>query len=367
MKKGQKRNWTLPLKILYSIVVSCVFAVPAMIGYALKLQVTRQNFFSLGVYGLIVFTFIFLQLTFATLNRYLVYRYKDKVPPIQPRTLKEASTSSDQVVIELTSTNTRLGTKIGLAVVGYREEPSLFTQCLESVKTLEYPDPFKIVVVIDGDEDADREMAALFQKTFPDAPIVVLPELLSTSFHKYKADFKQKRASSTEKVDEQENVGLDPLEAGFDGVLQESLILPTDTRAVCYIQPHCGKRHAMYTAFRVLMASGCEAVMSTDSDTKFDPKAMMEMEQALYWFPRIGAAAGDVRIWNNKGSLLSFMSSLRYWMAFNIERAAQSFNRCVTCVSGPMGIYRSHVLREILDDWINQTFLGLECTYGDDR
>jgi hyaluronan synthase len=301
------------------------------------------------------------------LNRYLVYRYKDKVPPIQPRTLKEASTSSDQVVIELTSTNTRLGTKIGLAVVGYREEPSLFTQCLESVKTLEYPDPFKIVVVIDGDEDADREMAALFQKTFPDAPIVVLPELLSTSFHKYKADFKQKRASSTEKVDEQENVGLDPLEAGFDGVLQESLILPTDTRAVCYIQPHCGKRHAMYTAFRVLMASGCEAVMSTDSDTKFDPKAMMEMEQALYWFPRIGAAAGDVRIWNNKGSLLSFMSSLRYWMAFNIERAAQSFNRCVTCVSGPMGIYRSHVLREILDDWINQTFLGLECTYGDDR
>lgn len=375
-------NWTLPLKILYSVVISCVFVVPALVGYGLKVEVTRTSFWVLGVYGMIVFLFIFLQLLFATLNRIMIYHYRRTLPkpvslkshirntqekplPKHPEKVidfdsvfdrEELSSSTSSEVSDDTKEekeelklekNTRLATKMGLAVVGYREEPQLFTQCLKSVQSLNYPDPFKIVVVIDGDEDADREMANVFQTVFPGCPVVGLPELPSMVFQRMEKESKKK---------------LD-----YDQIIQDAYTLPTDTVAVCYLQPHRGKRHAMYTAFRVLMASGCEAVVSTDSDTKFDPDAMLEMESALYWFPNIGAAAGDVRIWNTNDSLLSFMSSLRYWMAFNIERAAQSFNRCVTCVSGPMGIYRSHVLKQILDDWISQSFLGMECTYGDDR
>ncbi|ORZ08393.1 nucleotide-diphospho-sugar transferase [Absidia repens] len=153
----------------------------------------------------------------------------------------------------------------------------------------------------------------------------------------------------------------------LDRFLHRYTVMPSNTRIVCYMQPHCGKRQAMYTAFRILLAVGCESIVSTDSDTKFDPRCVLELERALHWFPSIGAAAGDVRIWNTRDSPLSFMSSLRYWMAFNIERAAQSFNRAVTCVSGPMGIYRGSILRVILDDWVTQRFLGMECTYGDDR
>lgn len=383
-------NWSLPLKILYSVLISCFFVVPAMVGYALKIEVTRQSFWVLGVYGMIVFLFIFLQLFFATLNRIMVYHYHKKLPKavsvrshirsneiLKNETVKQddyekvieiesvmdkeelsSSTSSqiDETTQELTNKRTRLATKMGLAVVGYREEPLLFTKCLESVKGLNYPDLFKIVVVIDGDEEQDREMASVFQKVFPNCPIVGLPELPSITFQKMKV--KENEAE----LNKEKSIPLD-----YDQILRDAYTLPTDTVAVCYLQPHRGKRHAMYTAFRVLMASGCEAVMSTDSDTKFDPNAMLEMESALFWFPNIGAAAGDVRIWNCGDSVLSFMSSLRYWMAFNIERASQSFNRCVTCVSGPMGIYRSHVLKEILDDWITQSFLGMECTYGDDR
>lgn len=276
--------------------------------------------------------------------------------------LASSSSSSSQTAKENTTQQqhttsnekTRPATKIGLAVVGYREDSTLFTQCLESVQMLKYPDPFKIVVVIDGDEEEDKEMAMVFKKVFPHCPIVGLPELPSLAFQ-------------TMKKEVENDAGEKKVQLDYDQIIRDTYTLPTDTMAVCYLQPHRGKRHAMYTAFRVLMASGCDAVMSTDSDTKFDPHAMQEMESALYWFPNIGAAAGDVRIWNAKDSLLSFMSSLRYWMAFNIERSAQSFNRSVTCVSGPMGVYRSHVLREILEDWITQTFLGMECTYGDDR
>ncbi|OBZ85281.1 Hyaluronan synthase 2 [Choanephora cucurbitarum] len=373
-------HWTLPLKVFYSLTISCIFVLPALIGYALRIEISRRSFLVLGVYGTVVFVFIFLQLLFASINRIMVHRYKRKSLPVTPRHLmaetkkiskgvslddlekvEEATNLSETVVAssegsidisnEKEKQQTRSATRMGLAVVGYREEPELFTQCLESIKRLTYIDPIKIIVVIDGDAPEDKEMAVLFQKSFPQSPTLVLPELLSVSFEKIRTQ-----------TQDQQHFKID-----HDKLIQETFTLPTDSTPVCYMQPHQGKRHAMYTAFRILLASGCEAVMSTDSDTKFDPNALVEMESALYWFPNIGAVAGDVRIWNARDGLLSYMSSLRYWMAFNIERAAQSFNRCVTCVSGPMGIYRSHVLREVLDEWISQSFLGMECTYGDDR
>ncbi|KAI9250276.1 nucleotide-diphospho-sugar transferase [Sporodiniella umbellata] len=364
-------HWTFPLKLLYSIGISCVFVAPALVGYALKIQVTRQSFWVLGVYGLVVFCFIGLQLSFATVNRIMAHRYSNRLAKAisnSDLTTEKFEVSEKPTEVMEEGQQIRSCTKMGLAVVGYREEPGLFSQCLESIKSLKYPEPFKIIAVIDGDDKDDQEMAAVFQKVFPKCPVVVLPELLSFSFQRLKSEESTRASvagsSSTESdtIKEKPDVLLD-----YDRIIKDQLTLPTDTQAVCYLQPHRGKRHAMYTAFRVLMAAGCEAIMSTDSDTRFDPQAMIEMEKALHWFPNIGAAAGDVRILNSKDSLLSYMSSLRYWMAFNIERAAQSFNRCVTCVSGPMGIYRSDVLKQILDVWIEQSFLGMECTYGDDR
>lgn len=343
-------HWTFPLKLIYSITISCLFVVPAIIGYALHLHITRRYFWALGVYGTVVFCFIVLQLTFATLNRITLYYYRKKNPTPVSR-------------LDSTTDRRRKATKVGLAVVGYREEPTLFLQCLESIQRLQYPDPIKVVVVVDGNDEQDREMASIFEKAFPDQPIVVLNYLLSD---------RAMEMRDKERKDEEEKQYQPYICNSSSRTIEfypgdEPIPLPTDTRAVCYMQPHRGKRHAMYTAFRVLAAAGCDAIMSTDSDTRFDPRALIELERALHWHSNVGAAAGDVRIWNATDSLLSFMSSLRYWMAFNIERAAQSFNRCVTCVSGPMGLYRTSVLLEILDDWISQRFLGMECTYGDDR
>lgn len=373
--------WTLPLKVIYSITVSCLFVVPAIIGYALHLHVVQRSFWALGVYGTVVFVFILLQLTFATLNRITLRQYRKKAPSVVSRHDPEADRDP---------TTRRKATNVGLAVVGYREEPGLFAQCLESIQRLEYPDPFKIVVVVDGKDPEDHEMATIFRKAFPDSPVVVLPRLPSAdALHEdSEEEIKETAVEMNEKAETDLGVKAAPdekyasVDTGFDdsttaressssaeNILYDKkhILLPTDTQAVCYLQPHRGKRHAMYTAFRVLMEAGCDAVMSTDSDTRFDPQALIELEQALYWHSDIGASAGDVRIWNATDSVLSFMSSLRYWMAFNIERAAQSFNRCVTCVSGPMGLYRSTALQEVLDEWIAQRFLGMECTYGDDR
>lgn len=74
-----------------------------------------------------------------------------------------------------------------------------------------------------------------------------------------------------------------------------------------------------------------------DSDTKLDPLATVELVKVLESNTRYGAVGGDVMILNLKDSYISFMSSLRYWMAFNVERACQSFFDCVSCISDPLG------------------------------
>lgn len=63
----------------------------------------------------------------------------------------------------------------------------------------------------------------------------------------------------------------------------------------------------------------------------------MELVKVLESDERYGAVGGDVQILNLSESYISFMSSLRYWMAFNVERACQSFFDCVSCISGPLG------------------------------
>lgn len=124
-----------------------------------------------------------------------------------------------------------------------------------------------------------------------------------------------------------------------------------------------------------------------------DPACTAEMLRILEADPRVGGVGGDVQVWRRGGegtrggtalvlvaltpsppqilnkydSWISFLSSVRYWMAFNVERACQSYFGCVQCISGPLGMYRNALLQQFLEDWYHQTFLGTKCSFGDDR
>jgi hyaluronan synthase len=54
-------------------------------------------------------------------------------------------------------------------------------------------------------------------------------------------------------------------------------------------------------------------------------------------------------------------------MAFNIERACQSYFGVVSCISGPLGLYRNNIVQQYLNLWSDQKFMGSVCTFGDDR
>jgi len=131
-------------------------------------------------------------------------------------------------------------------------------------------------------------------------------------------------------------------------------------------QQNAGKRHAMSTGFAML-TDDTEIVMVADSDTFWKPDAARQMAKVLLSAPDVGAVTGYVGVSNATASYLTRLIDMRYYMAFQQERASQAFFGTVVCVSGPLGAYRRDVIERIKHPFVSQRFLGKPCTFGDDR
>lgn len=129
-------------------------------------------------------------------------------------------------------------------------------------------------------------------------------------------------------------------------------------------QQNGGKRQAQYTGLKHVQG---QIIVTVDSDTLINPPGILNLVQPLLNDQSIGAVCGEVAIENSRTNLLSRLISLRYWSAFNLERAAQSLFGSVLCCSGPFSAYRKSILDKVKEDYIHQFFLGQRCTYGDDR
>jgi hyaluronan synthase len=124
-----------------------------------------------------------------------------------------------------------------------------------------------------------------------------------------------------------------------------------------------GKRHAQNLAVRHCRG---DLVMTIDSDTEIDPDGVRVIVQP-FRDERVGAVTGDVGVSNASANLLTLLINMRYWVAFNQERAAQGYFGSVLCCSGPFAVYRRSAVAEVWSRYISQTFRGIRCTYGDDR
>ena len=124
-----------------------------------------------------------------------------------------------------------------------------------------------------------------------------------------------------------------------------------------------GKRHAQDAA---LAHCRSDIVVTIDSDTEIAADGVTQIVRPFV-DARIGAVTGDVAVTNRSANILTRLIGMRYWVAFNQERAAQSYFRSVLCCSGPFSAYRRSDLMAIWPAYISQTFKGTPCTYGDDR
>jgi hyaluronan synthase len=124
-----------------------------------------------------------------------------------------------------------------------------------------------------------------------------------------------------------------------------------------------GKRAAMAAGIR---ATDAEIVAFVDSDSVLEENAMRILVQG-FADEKVGAICGHADVLNIRGTWLTRMQAVRYFVAFKVIKAAESVFNAVTCCSGCFSAYRREAIMPHLDWWEKQMFLGIESTFGDDR
>ncbi|MFI1868087.1 glycosyltransferase [Streptomyces jumonjinensis] len=125
-----------------------------------------------------------------------------------------------------------------------------------------------------------------------------------------------------------------------------------------------GKRQALAAAFRAHPEA--DVYLGIDSDTVLGATAIAE-GTVPFLSPDVNAVTGLVGALNARTNLLTRLIDLRYANSFLYERAAYSLLGSVLCCCGSLAFYRARVIRENLDDFLSQQFLGRTATFGDDR
>ncbi|MGG3311761.1 glycosyltransferase [Paenibacillus lautus] len=122
---------------------------------------------------------------------------------------------------------------------------------------------------------------------------------------------------------------------------------------------------------RVALVKGVEMakhdlVVFVDSDSFLDPMAIRHLVQP-FQDPKMGGVAGRTDVENKYTNNMTKLQTVRYYIAFRIMKAAESWFDSVTCLSGPLSCYRKELIMQHADAWLNQKFLGRPATFGDDR
>ncbi|MGW5679354.1 glycosyltransferase [Streptomyces sp. NPDC003860] len=125
-----------------------------------------------------------------------------------------------------------------------------------------------------------------------------------------------------------------------------------------------GKRRALAAGFNA--HPHADVYLGVDCDTVLDPAAIEE-GTTPFVDPRVNAVTGVVAALNVRANLLTRLIDLRYANSFLYERAAYSLLGSVLCCCGSLAFYRASVVRANLDDFLDQRFLGVTATFGDDR
>ncbi len=97
-----------------------------------------------------------------------------------------------------------------------------------------------------------------------------------------------------------------------------------------------------------------------------DEDALIRVVEPLK-LSKVGATSGDVRLINEKENLLTRMIGAYYWKSLHIHRRAQSSLGMVGCCSGCLAAYKRELIEKVIDEFVEQEFMGEKCTFSEDR
>ncbi|KAG4034828.1 hypothetical protein MFRU_002g01780 [Monilinia fructicola] len=250
------------------------------------------------------------------------------------------------------------------AIVGYREDPELFTRALESYLDAEHCR--FILVSIDGDDTEDQEMINVFKKVYSENSAEIHFDLPFAE-----VALQMDRARSTATTDDEI---ISKCVTIAKNALQSNNIVIRGKGAVtrlCVSQPHMHKKGIMFTSFIVSLAIaeilGIEMLWSSDSDSLVFPDTLSRTMATFAADPKIGGASTSLFVHNKDETILTQLGSAVY---LNEQYLARSFTGAAAasdCQSGPCAAFRLKALRTELITWYKQSVFGHWMVVNEDR
>ena len=124
-----------------------------------------------------------------------------------------------------------------------------------------------------------------------------------------------------------------------------------------------GKKHALYVGTQ---AARGDIIVTVDSDSSVKSNTIRALVSPMS-DPEIGAVAGAIRVKNPEQSFITSLLDVLLVYGCEFLRAAQSVTTLVLCTPGALSAYRKSALLPIMDEWLNQTFMGRPARIGEDR
>lgn len=130
------------------------------------------------------------------------------------------------------------------------------------------------------------------------------------------------------------------------------------------LEKNVGKKRAIGTGLRI--AKG-EIFVFTDSDSVVAPDAVRKIVEIFVNDKKVGAVSGHGRALNPDVNILTRIQDSWYHTQYSVKKAFESIFGSVTCVSGPLAVFRREAVYNFIPAWENDTFLGSEFKFATDR
>jgi poly-beta-1,6 N-acetyl-D-glucosamine synthase len=127
-----------------------------------------------------------------------------------------------------------------------------------------------------------------------------------------------------------------------DGTLEVARSYAENDLVKVVTKPNGGKWDALNVGIK---AAKGEFIVCIDADTLLDQKAIQKLIKH-FRDPEVAAVAGNVKVGNRKG-ILTKLQALEYVVGINLHRRSEAHLKNVTVVPGPIGAFRTSVLKEI--------------------
>ena len=130
------------------------------------------------------------------------------------------------------------------------------------------------------------------------------------------------------------------------------------------LKNNLGKKIALGRAMAI--AEG-DIFAFTDSDSVWASAAIKKIITIFQANDDIGAVSGHCRALNGDHNLITRIQDSWYEGQYSIRKAFESIWGAVSCVSGPLAVFRRETIFNYIPAWENDSFLGQEFRFATDR